>query len=268
MLSFLEYSFKDLAIEYICNQNETNFIDFFASKRKFKTVFPENSQNLEVDEKNNGSDLFNQQVQTKEPLIIDLIDKVLPVSTKLNDLIESTDQFYLTRSQKPLTAVEKKDLKKAKIEIVELKKPNPKTLQELLGIYMEQKQVSITPNLTTKILKNMVSYVELIDLLDLYKLSEQDTRVFASFFEKEQLLPFMKGINLDSNISSKGSWYNISPDDIQLHVSVMLSKLVKIKESSKSQVVELIKTDYTMKQVSGISPLIWWKLYLYKISKS
>jgi hypothetical protein len=268
MLSYIEYSFKDLAIEHICNQNNLDFTSFLVTETKIETIYPQSSQDLDVIDSLGGQDLFESSDLPAQPLIIDLVDKAIPPVQKLTDLIQSDNQFYLVRSQKPLLTLEKKDLKKAGIVITEIKKPNPKTLQSLLASYTNQKQIVLTPSLSAKLIKNVANYTELIDLLDVYQLSESDPKIITNVIDGDEILPFMKGFNPSVGLSGMASWYNISSDDIQLHISILLSKLLKLRGDSSDKIADLVKTDYTIKQVSAIAPLVWWKLYLYKITRS
>lgn len=265
MLSYLEYTSKDFAIEYICSQHNIDFSKFFFSRSKIKTVYPDSGQDLESIVRLAEPDLFAVDMAA-EPFLIDLIDKPLPTSAHLLPLIHTSQYSYLTRSQKSLSSVEKKELKKAKLDLIELKKPKPQVLQDLLSIYTSQKNLNLTPSVAAKFVKNAATYTELIDLLDLYQLSDQDIALFSASFPQDEILPFMKGLNLQGGLSSMRSWYNIDSEQVQLHLSVMLSKLIKMS-NNQTLVAELVKTDYTIKQVSGVSPLVWWKLFLYKINQ-
>jgi|GEM_PF-1190217 len=267
MLTFIEATDFSLLIEHICKVEQFNFFKYLIdSKIEVQKHNPENLSDLvgltQVEE-----DLFGEN--HLRPILVDLknisIDEqILYVFTKLQAI--STNYYFYTTEDKKLTADQKKLLKKVEVNYLNLKSFDKNLGNQLVSQYLEFYGIAENISGLQKLVNQCLSYQELIDTLDFIFLAESPKLALESVLKEEQLPIFMYGFSTSNLKKDVDRWrQRLHPDDLQLHLSLLLTKLDKQKnDRSKILQKELILTDQRIKTISKVAPEIWLKYWFYQ----
>lgn len=268
MVTFIESSNFSLLAEYICSQEHLNFFDYLTtSKLQVQKYSPETWS--DINNLNQAEEDLFDSTQNKASLIdyknLILNESNIVVLEKLNQL--SNNYYFYTTEDKKLSAEEKKLLKQVKIENVSLKNIDQKIASQLIVDYLEKYRLENFSGLQ-KLIPQTINYNELIDNLDFIFLAD-DKQIALNSIIKENILPiFMYSFSTATTAKDSLRWLaRIDPNDTQLHLSLLFTKLDKQKnELSKKLQNELILTDQRIKTNSKVSPETWLKYWLYTAS--
>lgn len=267
MLTYIESSDFSLLIQHICQIEQYDFFSYLInSKIEIQKHNPENLSDLvgltQVEE-----DLFGETKLL--PILVDLknitIDEQsLSIFEKLKSI--ETNYYFYTTEDKKLTADQKKLLKKIDVEYLNLKSIDKNLGSQLLSQYLEFYGIKEVISGLEKLVAQSLSYQELIDNLDFIFLANNPKEALESLLKEEQLPIFMYGFSTNTTAKDVDRWrQRLHPNDLQLHLSLLLTKLDKQKnEQSNKLQKELILTDQRMKTMSKVAPEIWLKYWFYK----
>lgn len=264
MIYFLEYNDWNNLKLFVCEITNLNFFDNLNSnnlsiRRSRLTSWSELS--LEISK---SEDIFEQE---SNDLLIDIADlKITKEFEKSIPQKPSGKIIFYSSTRDSLTAEEKKLLKKNKIIYEKLTKTDYQTLNEIARTYIQRNKLEIDDKTKEIISKNSATISELLDNLDYIDLLENKEKGLNELFVEPPLPVFMLPFRPDRAKEDAKKWKNkINEEEIQLGLSLIFGKLEKSGNSkAKKMMGLLIKTDKTMKTRGGISPSLWWKLFLWR----
>jgi hypothetical protein len=194
----------------------------------------------------------------------------LTISQAGADLVArvSTSRMYFVR-EKNLLAREKKEWETAGNQIQVLDKISTSDRANFIKDYSSKIGVNVPTNQFTNLVSQNLDFIELSNILDLFKLSEQDPGFWKWMATEVKPEPFMLPFTLYRLEKDIPRWLNtIEEDQIQLALSLIFTKLDKQLISSDykgRQILQnLIQTDHNIKTKSWLSPTLWWKLFLWQ----
>jgi len=270
MLTYLEVSDFSFLAQYICATENLNFFDYLTnSNLKIEKYNPTTWQDVD-----NLSQIENNLFEESDlkPCLIDLgilvIDEQnLGILEKLKPL--DTNYYFYTTEDKKLTAETKKLLKKIDVEYLNFKSLDKNVAASLVQKYLDYRKVEIHKLNLNPIIDQSLNYQELVDNLDfIFLAKDKHQEAINSLLKEEQLPIFMYGFRTTNLASDVSRWLQrISSDDLQLHLSLIFTKLDKQKNTtSKLLQQELINTDQRIKNISKIDGQTWLKYFYYTAS--
>ena len=217
---------------------------------------------------NSEESLFETETNSS-PILVDILN--IDLTAKLVDVISKanpeTPVYIHSSINETYDADTKKILKKNNLEVVTLKKPNPEISKQIAIQYSTELELKASPKKIEDLATQCVSYFEIIDSLDFLSLSNNQNEALDSMLKPFKLQLFMRGFNPNS-LSQKEiqPWVNdVDEGELQLALSLIFTKLSKMDSAlSKRLLQELILTDQRIKTRAKISPLVWYRLFLYK----
>lgn len=267
MTYFLEYTDFSLAVEYICSQQGLDFLETWQSKKlPFSRLKPESWFDLQSTVLQD-EDLFGN---TKSQSFLISIES-LPLDNKILTILEklqsSKNYFYLTYSNdEKLLSDSKKLLKKAGVDFIQLKKPEPNKAFEIAQKHAQNINLKINATDLQKLTKQASGYQQLIDELDFIWLSQDSKKAVESLLVEEELPIFMMSFKLENDRNDSRKWYKkVREDDVQLLISLLFTKVSKdSSQIAKKLIQELILVDQKSKTISKIGSSVWLKYWLWK----
>lgn len=267
MTYFLEYTDFSLAVEYICSQQSLDFLETWQSKKlPFSRLKPDTWFDLQTTVLQD-EDLFGQNEPQSFLISIEnlpLDSSILPILKKFQ---ASNNQFYLTYSNdEKLLADSKKLLKKADVDFIQLKKPEPNKAFEIAQRHSEKISLKISATDLQKLTKQASGYQQLIDELDFIWLSENSQKAIESLIAEEELPIFMMSFKPENAKNDSRKWYKkVREDDIQLLISLLFTKVSKdSSQTAKKLIQELILVDQKSKTISKVGGSVWLKYWLWQ----
>lgn len=267
MLTYLEVTDFSLLILVICQNEKLNFFDYLiTSKLEIQKQNPETW--LDIKNLSQFEDSLFEESKNLA-ILIDLKNLIIDEKTALilKDLSEQKSNYYLyTTEDKKLTADQKKLLKSNSIEYLNLKSIDKNLASDLVSKYLEFYKISDSKLKFDHLISQSLSYQELIDNLDFVFLAADQKQALESIIKPENLPIFMYSFNTDNLARDIPKWLNrLHPDDLQLHLSLLFTKLDKQKNSLANVLQnELILTDLKIKTISKVEPSVWLKYWFYR----
>jgi len=183
----------------------------------------------------------------------------------INSIDESLQVFLYSSYKDKLLATEKNILKKIKCNIINLKKASSDKLAGFLDKYLLDLNLEIANGTKTEILKNSNNYTEVADIVDFIDLAEDEKKSISHLYKKAELPLYMRSFNISHLDRDIPKWSSIKTEDLQLAISLIYGKLDKQHgQVARGFKKDLIMTDEKIKTRGGISPILWWKLFLWK----
>jgi len=181
--------------------------------------------------------------------------------------------FLYSSTQEKLKVNDKKNLKKAKVKLKEVKKVDPNFLQKLAKKYLQilQNEGSKITSEDLKIaLKESENSKELLDKIDFLDFSDDLSLARKSLTSDFDKPIFMWTFDLNNLQRDLGRWAKkLKEDEIQLALSLVLNKLKKQNHPYQAVAIQnLIQTDFKIKSSNKISSLVYWKSFLFETSKN
>jgi hypothetical protein len=213
--------------------------------------------------------LFEEESISNSVYLIDITTISITASnlSLINTVNKQQIYIYSSSQENLLTTETKKLLQKNSIDYIKLDKINPETIFKIGVEYRNQKQILLSTDYIRIKSKNLESYYEIIDLLDLANLLDNPLNVDNLFLKEDTTPLFFLNLNpaeLNKNIQS---WHkHVSIEELQLALSLIFSKIEKSNWSKKNIVLQLVtETDYNIKSSTKITQSNLWKYLLYKI---
>lgn len=268
MIVYLQYSEWSLVLEYIADNFDASLPDLLAKKavlplerRRFlgwndlEIFVAQISANIFDEEQKQGSLIDIEELKFSDSEFVKIVENIEA---------EDVDIILFSSTKEKLLADEKKVLKKAKIDFVELKKADEKYKNQILEEYQDD-GLELSYSDKKLINKNVNNYTELLNILDLLLLVDKPQEILKGYFAEESLPVFMLPFSLKNLEKNAKTWKKrIAEEDIQLALSLVYGKLDKQETEEALQIQKtLIKTDQRIKTRGGVSPLIWWKYFLW-----
>jgi hypothetical protein len=207
------------------------------------------------------------------PTLVDIQN--IELIPKLVEIIASCEIpnpiFIYSTANDSLDADTKKHCKKSNLELVSLKKINSEIAKNIAREYSTIINVKASSKKIEELAAQCISYFEIIDSLDFIALSGDQNEAIDSMLKPFKLQLFMRGFNPNSlSIKEIQPWVkDVDEGELQLALSLIFTKLSKLDSPlSKKLLQELILTDQRIKTRAKISPLIWYRLFLYKCIES
>ena len=267
MTYFLEYTDFSLAVEYICSQQNIDFLETWQSKKlPFLRLKPESWFDLQTTVLQD-EDLFGQNTPQSFLISIENLPLDNSVLSILNKFQTSNNQFYLTYSNdEKLLADSKKILKKSDIEFVQLKKPDPQKALEIAQRHSQKIDLKISATDLQKLIKQASGYQQLIDELDFIWLSGNSQKAVQNLLVEEELPIFMMSFKPENAKNDSLKWYKkVREDDVQLLISLLFTKVSKdSSQIAKKLIQELILVDQKSKTISKVACSVWLKYWLWQ----
>jgi hypothetical protein len=214
-----------------------------------------------------SGDLFVEDQKSSKIQIFRLEEKLEYSQEILEFLTSLESQIYLIRPDKKITAAEKKLLKKFKAEVLDLKKLDPQLGLKVVQEYTKKYDFEIDSKLQKLVLASK-NYLEIINLLDLVRLSGGDSELIQSLEPEFSLPIFMRQFTVPADLNKLKPWFDTVPEEVQLYLSVCHTKLAKQNSVESSKIRKnLILTDAEMKTDNTLDSLTKWKLFLYQVAR-
>jgi hypothetical protein len=264
---FFEFSELSLALGEIAKQRNIDLLRVLESpntieRQKVNSV----SELLEV---LNSEDSLFENTEAGKVILVDILG--MDLNSKLLENIAKTtsDDFIFVHSSinETFDAETKKHLKKNNLEIVTLKKADPETTKQIAREYSTNLGIKASLKKIEDLAVQCISYFEIIDSLDFIALADDQNEAIDSMLKPFKLQLFMRGFNPNSlSIKEIQPWVkDVDEGELQLALSLIFTKLSKLDSPlSKKLLQELILTDQRIKTRAKISPLVWYRLFLYK----
>jgi hypothetical protein len=264
---FFEFSELSLALGEISKRHNIDLLKVLTSpniieRQKVNSV----SELLEI--LNSEESLF-ESMETGRIVLVDILD--IDLNPKLIESIAKTPTenyiFVHSSTAETFDADTKKLLKKNDLEIVTLKKVDPEVIKHLARDYSTNLGIKASAKKVEDLATQCISYFEIIDSLDFIVLADDQNSAIDSMLKPFKLQLFMRGFNPNSlSIKEIRPWVkDVDEGELQLALSLIFTKLSKLDSPlSKKLLQELILTDQRIKTRAKISPLIWYRLFLYK----
>jgi hypothetical protein len=263
---YLEYTELSLALAEISDRCNLNLLEVLSNncliqRQKVSTV----TELMEV--LNTEESLFEEV--SNLPTLVDIQN--IELTPKLVEIIASCETpnpiFICSTINDSLDAETKKHCKKFGLEVVSLKKINPEIAKNTARIYSSNIDIKASPKKIEDLVAQCISYFEILDSLDFIALSDDQNQAIDSMLKPFKLQLFMRGFNPNPlSIKEIQPWVkDVDEGELQLALSLIFTKLSKLDSPlSKKLLQELILTDQRIKTRAKISPLIWYRLFLYK----
>lgn len=263
---YLEYTELSLALAEIAERCNANLLEILNNnnliqRQKVSTV----TELMEV--LNAEESLFGDS--SNLPTLVDIQN--VELTSKLIEIIASCEIpnpiFVCSTINDSVDADTKKQCKKSSLEVVSLKKINPEIAKNIAREYSTNISIKASVKKIEDLATQCVSYFEIIDSLDFITLSDDQNSAIDSMLKPFKLQLFMRGFNPNSlSIKEIQPWVkDVDEGELQLALSLIFTKLSKLDSSlSKKLLQELILTDQRIKTRAKISPLVWYRLFLYK----
>jgi len=266
MISFVEYTDFSLLAEVLSRNCDFNFVDYLIEKKlPVKKFSIENWSDLgQIISENDG--FFTQETAQNYLVNIGSLKTDKNTLKFLQSLDFADLKLYLYSAEIDGLSADLKKLIKGAFELVSLKKTDQKLALEIAQKYAEKIALNLSPVEFQKLTKQVLSYQEIIDNLDFVNLSGDSKLAIQCLFKEEELPVFMYGFRTDKLKEDSLKWYKkISEEELQLGLSLIYGKLEKQNNlPAKKLQKELILTDKKIKTTAGVSPTVWWKLFLWK----
>ncbi len=263
---YLEYTELSLALGEIAVRRGLDLLEILSNSQLVQRQKVSNVTEL-MEILNAEESLFGEI--SNLPTLVDVQN--IQLTSKLVGIIancEILNPIFLTSTiNDSLDAETKKVCKKFDLELITLKKLNPELAKQIARKYSLSLELTASPKKIEDLASQCISYFEIIDSLDFISLSDNQNKAIDSILKPFKLQLFMQGFN-PNNLSSKEiqPWVkDVDEGELQLALSLIYTKLSKIDSKfSKKLLQELILTDQRIKTRAKISPLIWYRLFLYK----
>ena len=262
---FLEFTELSLALSEIAGRSGLDIFQVLTNTTLIQRQKVDSVTEL-MEILNSEKSLFETETNSN-PILVDILS--VELTTKLMETIAKTNPdslLYIHSSiNETYDADTKKTLKKNNLEVVTLKKINPEIAKHIANQYSAQLELKASTKKVEDLATQCVSYFEIIDSLDFVSLANNQNEAIDSILKPFKLQLFMRGFNPDS-LSSIVPWVNdVDEGELQLALSLIFTKLSKMDSAlSKRLLQELILTDQRIKTRAKISPLVWYRLFLYK----
>lgn len=277
MIFYLEFNNYSHLQEFLASQLGFNPLDFYTQKKlPFEKIKITQWQDLQT-QFDTDNLLFSQDSEkdSVKNFVVDINDLqinqyVADFLLKIKDSFENLFLFSLDKDK--LLADEKKAFKKAEIEYQKLKSTENLKLQVANEYQNTLNYKCSTANLSF-LAKQSESVQEVIDRLDFLELSELPENQIQTYFSTQTPL-FMLPFSVNNLAKNTLTWYKSmnSIDDLQLSLSLLMTKLEKQKNSKNLKLINKLKKkvldmDLGMRQNNKIAPLTHWKLMLWKMKQ-
>ncbi len=264
---FLEFTELSLALAEIAGRSGLDFFKTLTDSSLIQRQKVDSVTEL-MEILNSEESLFETETNSK-PILVDFLN--IDLTVKLIETISKTNPensvYIHSTINETYDADTKKTLKKNNLEVVTLKKTNPDLAKQIANQYSNQIELKASPKKIEDLATQCVSYFEIIDSLDFVSLSNNQNEAIDSMLKPFKLQLFMRGFN-PNRLSQKEvqPWVNdVDEGELQLALSLIFTKLSKMDSTlSKRLLQELILTDQRIKTRAKISPLVWYRLFLYK----
>lgn len=267
-MKFLLYQNWSDLIKYICDQTDQDFIDSLQNglsvERIFLNTWSEITNHIDT------VSLFKNNIKSNIKLI-NVQDLKLDKNAEyfLSKIKENQNIFLYSPNIEKLLADEKKKWSKIRVEVIELKKPDTKNKLDFLQKYIKKDDINLSPQDLKIIAEKSNTFDEVVDLIDMAKLSEQPSQIVGELNRDETVPLFFLSLNTNDWPKSISRWYSAitSSDDVQLGLSMLYTKSDRIGNLSKQIKREIIDTDYRIKSGSKLSSIANWKLLIWKLKQ-
>lgn len=277
MIYYLEFNNYSHLQEFLATKIGFNPLDFYTKKPlPFNKIKIKQWQDLQT-QLDVDNLLFAQEqenIQLKN-FLVNIHD--LQINPYLSDFlvkIKNTFEnlFLFSLDKDKLLAEEKKSLKKAKIDYQKLKSDKNLRLKSAQE-YQTILNLTYSHSSLLYLAENSDSIQEVVDRLDFLALSGLSENQIKNYFSSKTPL-FMLPFSVNNLVKNTLLWYqNLnSPDDLQLALSLLMTKLEKQKTKNNLNLINKIKKiildmDFEMRNNNKIKPTVHWKLMLWKINQ-
>jgi hypothetical protein len=263
---YLEYTELSIALAEIAQRCDLDLLATLSDQTLIQRQKVSNVTEL-MEILNSEESLFGET--SDSPILVDIQN--IELSAKLIEIIascESLSPIFISSSiDDSLDTDTKKTCKKLALEVLTLKKLNPEIAKSTARVYSNELELKANAKKIEDLAAQCISYFEIIDSLDFVALADDQNSAIDSMLKPFKLQLFMRGFNLNSlSIKEIQPWVkDVDEGELQLALSLIFTKLSKLDSTlSKKLLQELILTDQRIKTRAKISPLIWYRLFLYK----
>jgi hypothetical protein len=265
-LTYLEYTELSLALAEISDRCNLNLLEVLGNNSLIQRQKVSNVTEL-MEILNTEESLFGDSSDL--PTLVDIQN--IELTSKLIEIITKCETpnpiFICSTVNDSIDADTKKHCKKFNLEVLSLKKINPEIAKKIAREYSTIINIKPSVKKIEDLATQCVSYFEIIDSLDFISLSDDQNSAIDSMLKPFKLQLFMRGFNPNSlSIKEIQPWVkDVDEGELQLALSLIFTKLSKLDSThSKKMLQELILTDQRIKTRAKISPLVWYRLFLYK----
>jgi hypothetical protein len=272
MFSYVEFAEHSLFKMFLAQKQDLNILDsILANQLVIEKKVPDTLADLSRIFAE-GSGLFEEEIITC--YAVDLIN--LTLDTKALDSISglqteysSLQVYFYTSSETGLNAESKKNWQKVGLEYTVLKATDPQLMAQIAHSYLSKIGFELNLKDLNTILKESKSYTELVDNIDFVSLAGDTAEAVKSLIKEEKVPIFVMGFDPAKLSSQLPRWYSqIGEDELQLALSLIFGKLDKNNsQSAREMTKKLILTDQKIKTRSKVSPLTWYRLFLWEAGK-
>ena len=273
MISYLEFANYSQLEEFLAQKIGFDWLDFYLQKNKpFQKNKISGWQELQS-LLNSENMLFESELAENQNFLVNIqdltIDKYSTAFLKEQDS-KDLNLFLYSLEKEKLLAEEKKILKKDKIEYQKISKSDSKLRLQIANNYHQKLDLNFSPDFLNQIVQITNSFQEIVDILDFLELSEMDEKTAKEYFKAPDLPIFMTSFATNNLERDTLKWYQKieSSDDIQLGLSLLMTKLNKQNNKTANKIKKMIiETDQKIKTTAKVDPMVWWKLLLWKTKK-
>jgi hypothetical protein len=273
MISYLEFANYSQLEEFLAQKIGFDWLDFYLQKNKpFQKNKISGWQELQS-LLNSENMLFESELAENQNFLVNIqdltIDKYSTAFLKEQDS-KDLNLFLYSLEKEKLLAEEKKILKKDKIEYQKISKSDSKLRLQIANNYHQKLDLNFSPDFLNQIVQITNSFQEIVDILDFLELSEMDEKTAKEYFKAPELPIFMTSFATNNLERDTLKWYQKieSSDDIQLGLSLLMTKLNKQNNKTANKIKKMIiETDQKIKTTAKVDPMVWWKLLLWKTKK-
>jgi hypothetical protein len=273
MISYLEFANYSQLEEFLAQKIDFDWLDFYLQKNKpFQKNKISGWQELQS-LLNTENMLFESEFVGNQNFLVNIqdliIDKYATAFLKDQDS-KDLNLFLYSLEKEKLLAEEKKILKKDKIEYQKIGKSDSKLRLQIANNYHQKLDLNFSHDFLNQIVQITNSFQEIVDILDFLELSEIDEKTAKEYFKAPDLPIFMTSFATNNLERDTLKWYQKieSSDDIQLGLSLLMTKLNKQNNKTANKIKKLIiNTDQKIKTAAKVDPMVWWKLLLWKTRK-
>jgi hypothetical protein len=268
MIYYLEYNdWNNLKI-FIAEIAKLNFLEILetANLPIRRTVL--NSWSELPLELAKSEDIF---AQASNDLLVDIADlKITKEFEKVIPKNPSGKIIFYSSIRDSLSAEEKKLVKKHKVIYEKLNKMDLHSLNKISQAYIQKNNLELNIKTVEVITKKSSSVSELLDNLDYMDLADDKEAALKELAAEPPLPIFMLPFRSNRIVEDTKKWKNkIKEEEIQLGLSLIFGKLEKNGgEKAKKMISVLVETDKVVKTRGGVSPNLWWKLFLWKCKQA
>jgi hypothetical protein len=259
MITFLEYQQIEEIYHYLIQKHELQ-MDSIAGTNSL--VVKSTIQNIS-DLTNLSTDSIFETDDDQNIHLVDITSLNLNIKTK-NQFTTTPKQIYLYNpDQKSLLAKDKKTLANLGI-IYEKTKPITKQLiEKYLEDHIQKQGVTIPTNHVKKTIMISKSVYEAITIID--TIQHTNPEKYLSAIESPNTPELYMASFKPGNKSDILLWYkHTKEDELQLAISLIHTKLKKLNNAGTKNIKQVIELDFNIKTNNTITPMTWYKYFLYQ----